>query len=59
MIPISKAPFFIAKVAERQTPGKAIFTYLCSPTSAKAFVAHAARALSQYYLWLQRTDKPW
>jgi hypothetical protein len=23
------------------------------------FVSRAARALSQYYLWLQRTDKPW
>jgi hypothetical protein len=23
------------------------------------FVSRAARALSQYYRWLQRTDKPW
>ena len=23
------------------------------------FVSRAGRALSQYYLWLQRTDKPW
>ena len=24
-----------------------------------AFVAHAARALSQYYSWLQKAEKPW
>jgi len=59
MIPISKASIFEEKGTERETPGEAIFTRLCSLTSAKAFVARAGRALSQYYLWLQRTDRPW
>jgi hypothetical protein len=59
MIKISKAPFFVENVTGRQTPGKGIFTHLCSPGSAKTFVARAARELSQYYIWLQRTDKPW
>jgi hypothetical protein len=59
MIRISKASIFVEKETERQTSGEAIFTRLFSLTSAKAFVARAGRALSQYYLWLQRTDKPW
>ena len=59
MIPISKASIFEEKATRRKTPGEAIFTRLFSLTSAKAFVARAGRALSQYYLWLQRTDRPW
>ena len=59
MIPIRKASIFVEKETQRQTPGEAIFTRLFSRTSAKAFVARAGRALSQYYLWLQRTDRPW
>jgi len=49
----------VEKETERQTPGEAIFTRLFSLTSAKAFFARAGRALSQYYLWLQRADRPW
>jgi hypothetical protein len=48
MIPISKASIFEEKRTERQTAGEAIFSRLCSLTSAKAFVARAGRALSQY-----------
>ena len=59
MIPIRKASIFVEKETQRQTPGEAIFTRLCSLTAAKAYVARAGRALSQYYLWLQRTDRPW
>jgi hypothetical protein len=59
MIPISKAAIFVEKGTKRQTPGEAIFTRLSLLTSAEAFVARATRALSQYYLWLQRTDRPW
>ena len=59
MIPISKVSIFVEKGTQRQTPGEAIFTRLFSLTSTKAFVASAGRALSQYYLWLQRTDRPW
>ena len=56
---IGKAPFVVEKATERQTPEKALFTRLCAVTSAKQLVGGAARALSQYYFWLQRTDKPW
>jgi hypothetical protein len=59
MVPISKASIFVEKETKRQTPGEAIYTRLSLLTSAKAFVARAARALSQYYLWLQRSDRPW
>jgi len=59
MISISKASILVEKETERQTPGEAIFTRLFSLTSAKAFFARAGRALSQYYLWLQRADRPW
>jgi hypothetical protein len=57
MIAIGNAPSVVEKATERQTLGKTIFTRLCSLTS--EFVACAARALSQYYLWLQRSNKPW
>jgi hypothetical protein len=59
MIPISKASIFAEEGTDKQTPREAIFTRVCSLTSAKAFVARAGRVLSQYYLWLQRTDRPW
>ncbi len=59
MMPITKAPVFLLKTTERQPLAKAIFTRLWSPASTKVFFVHATRGLSQYYRWLQRTDKPW
>jgi hypothetical protein len=59
MIPSTKAPVFLQKITERQPLAKAIFTRLWSPASTKALVTRATRELSQYYLWLQKTDKPW
>ncbi len=59
MMPTTKAPVLLQKTTERQTRAEAIFTRLWSPASTKAFFARAAQGLSQYYLWLQRTDKPW
>src|SRR5215472_16766186 len=46
MIPISKASIFEEKGTERQTPGEAILTRLCSLTAAKAFVAPLVTALA-------------
>jgi hypothetical protein len=65
MTPIARPPFtresVLAKIEalEEVCNGREPESGLKRSLPCVGFVSRAARALSQYYLWLQRTDKPW
>ena len=65
MTPIASLPYTRESVLAKVEAGEEVCNDRDPECSLKkslwcrAFVSSAARALSQYYLWLQRTDKPW